>query len=429
MREALDDYAAQLLGSGIANAAAVVVADSDRTLCEASYGAPRDALWPIASIGKGFAAVIALQLADEGAIRLGDPITSALPWFAVRGGDHGITWHHLLTHSSGIVASSDLAPASGFDAIALRDTALGFEPGGHRHYSNAGYRVIGVALEAVTGRSYGELVQRRVLDRLGLRAAAPTTTHALRPRVPPGAAPPFDDRPWLPEHGLVPAPWVEAAEADGCSCCTAAELVEFARALWRADPVLLSPAGHAAMREPHPPDEPPAYGYGLELDARGFGHGGDMLGHVSHMRVDVDAGLAVAAFASGLGGARSLGEAALAIAAGSAPAALEPLDTPPALADDGSGGAAQRRCVGRFRCHNPWLPTFAVAARAGALVLGTDWLDGSERLPLTPAGAAGFRVGEPAWTPERLCFDTLVDGVFQRALLSGTPYYRAYPAG
>jgi CubicO group peptidase (beta-lactamase class C family) len=36
------------------------------------------------------------------------------------------------------------------------------------HYSNVGYRAVGVALEAVTGESYGDLVQRRVLDQLDL---------------------------------------------------------------------------------------------------------------------------------------------------------------------------------------------------------------------------------------------------------------------
>ena len=31
----------------------------------------------------------------------------------------------------------------------------------HRHYSNVGYRAVGVALEAVTGERYGDLVQQR----------------------------------------------------------------------------------------------------------------------------------------------------------------------------------------------------------------------------------------------------------------------------
>ena len=417
----LDEHAATVLGSGVAAAAAVAVTDRDGTLIARSYGAGEDALWPIASIGKAFAAIIALQLADEGALDLHAPVRDALAWFPFP----AITPHHLLTHTAGVVESSDLAPASGYDVIALGATATGFAPGEHRRYSNVGYRAVGLVLEAVTGEPYGDLVQRRVLDRLGLRDAIPTMTHATRDRLPPGHVPRYDDRPWQPAHGLVPAPWVESAEADGCSCCTVEELAAFARALWREDPALLTPAGYAAMKTHWPPAEGSAYGYGLELHADGFGHGGDMLGHVAEMRVDVESGLGVVAFASGFRGARWLGAGALAICAGREPEAL-PDDAAERLADDGSGSARLRRCVGRYRAHNPWLPTFAVAARDGALVLGTDWMNGSDRIALTALGDDLFRVGDEPWTPERLRFDTLVDGAHQRAILSGTPYYRAF---
>jgi hypothetical protein len=72
------------------------------------------------------------------------------------------------------------------------------------------------------------------------------------------------------------------------------------------------------------------------------------------------------------------------------------------------------------------LPTFAIAAGEAGLAIDTDWLDGSSRTPLAPLGDDLFRVGEPEWTPERLRFDTIVGGRAQRAVLSGTPYYRAF---
>jgi len=53
-------------------------------------------------------------------------------------------------------------------------------------------------------------------------------------------------------------------------------------------------------------------------------------------------------------------------------------------------------------------------------------MNGSERLPLTPIDAGGFRVGEADWSPERMRFDTIIDGRAQRAVYSGTPYYRAF---
>jgi Beta-lactamase len=353
------------------------------------------------------------------------PSRDSLPWFSVRSRYAPITLHHLLTHTSGVIENSDRAPASGYDVVALADTKTGFAPGEHRHYSNVGYRAVGLALEAVTREAYGDLIKRRIFDRLGLSDSVPTTTHAIRIRVPPGHVPRFDDRPWRPEHGLVPAPWVESGEADGCSCCTVEELAAFARALWREDGSLLSAASFRALKTSWPPDEGLAYGYGLELEPPGFGHGGDMLGHVSHMRVDVESGLGVVACANGFAGAWWLGEGALAICAGGSPPTpdLEPGEP---LVDDGSGSEELRRCVGRYRAHNPWLPTFAVAAHDGALVFGLDWLNGSEREPLIALESGLFRIGGEPWTPERLRFDGLLNGTYQRAILSGTPYYRAF---
>ena len=132
------------------------------------------------------------------------------------------------------------------------------------------------------------------------------------------------------------------------------------------------------MRTAHAGEEE-RYGYGLTIEPGGFGHGGDMLGYVSYLWADTDAGLGAVALANGFGGAWDLGEGALAVARGEAPPdpALEP-DAP--LVDDGSCPPAWAAYPGRYRAHNPWLPTFAVAARDGGLVLGTDWVDLSERL-------------------------------------------------
>ena len=93
---------------------------------------------------------------------------------------------------------------------------------------------------------------------------------------------------------------------------------------------------------------------------------------------------------------------------------------------DGSCPTEWAAYPGRYRSHNPWLPTFVVAASRGGLVLGTDWLGGSERLWLSAVGDGRFRVGDAEWSPERLGFDRILDGRAHRAVYSGTPYYRAF---
>ena len=422
----LDAYGARVLEAGICPAVAVAVTDRERTLVARTYGAASpDALWPIASIGKSCAAVIALQLVEEGALDLHAPVSDHVPWLTIGDPSAPVTLHDLLTHTAGVVETSNLAPASTYDVIALAGLETGSAPGEHRRYSDVGYRAVGVVLEAVTGRSYGDLLQTRVLDRLGLRDAAPVMVHDTRRRLAGGHVPFYDDRPWRPEHGLAPAPWVESAEADGCLCFGLEDLATYLRALW-AGSDLLSPSSLELMKTAQPPhDDVWACGYGLDIHPDGFGHAGDMLGYVSFMRADDAVAVGVVAFANGLAGARAMAEGARAIAAGRPPRSPV-LEIEQPLVDDGTCPAPWAPYLGRYRAHNPWLPTFLIAAREGALILGSEWMDGSARRPLTAIGDGLFRVDDEPWSPERLRFDTVMAGRAQRALLSGQPYYRAF---
>jgi hypothetical protein len=239
----------------------------------------------------------------------------------------------------------------------------------------------------------------------------------------PGRVPAFDDRPWCPEHGTVPAPFVESVEADGCSCCGIEDLAAFVRTLWREDR-LLAAESFAAMKRPWPPHEGPDYGYGIIVDADGSTLQGDMPGYVCHGRVDTQAGFAVVACASGCGGASWLGETALELMSGREPPPLEATAADAPLIDDGTGPPRWRPYVGRYRAHSPWLPTFAVAANAGVLTFGSDWLDGSDRVPLSELTDGLFALGTVPWTPERLLLDAEVAGRTHRATLSGTEYLR-----
>jgi len=81
------------------------------------------------------------------------------------------------------------------------------------------------------------------------------------------------------------------------------------------------------------------------------------------------------------------------------------------------------RCyVGHYRAHNPWVSNFRIVVRKGKLLLIGAAGDEDELVPL-PGG--DFQVGtEP--TPERLRFDTLVDGEAWHVRLSGGDYYRFF---
>jgi hypothetical protein len=81
---------------------------------------------------------------------------------------------------------------------------------------------------------------------------------------------------------------------------------------------------------------------------------------------------------------------------------------------------------GRYRAHNPWVPMFTVILHKGRLwqIMPGD-ADGFDYLqPLTPLPDGSFRAGTDERTPERMRFDTIVDGKALRAKLSGADYYR-----
>src|SRR5947207_726019 len=62
---------------------------------------PRDALFPLASLGKPVAATALMMLVAEGRVGLTRAVRGYIPEFAGSGKD-GVCVHHLLTHTSGI---------------------------------------------------------------------------------------------------------------------------------------------------------------------------------------------------------------------------------------------------------------------------------------------------------------------------------------
>lgn len=226
----------------------VVVVDRDGVIAEHEFGwddltaetpMRRDRLFEIGSISKVATAAVVHQLIDEGLLALDTSLVEILPWFRVRGeeldDDFGqgerIQVRHLLHHSAGLVASVDAVPDEAAQLWSARETVVGSEAGTFFHYSNLGYLALGLVAEALTGERLVDLVQHRVLDRLGMSASVSAVTHDLRPLLAQGTEPLHDDRPWLPGDPLAPATWLEVAGADGNIAASAADLARFARML------------------------------------------------------------------------------------------------------------------------------------------------------------------------------------------------------
>lgn len=258
-----------------------------------------DHLFAIGSIGKSFTALAILQAQEAHLLDLHAPVKEYLRWFEVCSASSPITTHHLLTHSSGLPRGTDFSPDPRAEVYGLRVLSTGFAPGTHFWYSDLGYKVLGLVLEAVTGLSYAEAVRRQILLPLEMGNTFAATTSALRPRMAAGYRPLYDDRPYSPGQPLVPAHWVETNSGDGCIVSSAEDMAKFARMFLNEGRGphgrILSAAGYRRMVSPMIEQDGETYGYGLYLfEDEGYqmaGHGGDVPGYESYLWLDLSNGL------------------------------------------------------------------------------------------------------------------------------------------
>ncbi|MFP4173830.1 MAG: serine hydrolase domain-containing protein, partial [Candidatus Hydrogenedentota bacterium] len=141
----------------------------------------------IASLTKPFTAAAILALAEEGRLRVEDPLAKHLPGYPK--GD-AITLRHLLTHSAGIpnyTAKPEFQerpsmPWTPEDIMALfKDEPLDFEPGERYSYSNSGYYLLGQIVEEVTGKSFEAYLSDRFFEPLGMRHTGMHDPRAILP--------------------------------------------------------------------------------------------------------------------------------------------------------------------------------------------------------------------------------------------------------
>ena len=116
------------------------------------------------SMTKMFTGAAILQLAAQGRLRLSDPVAHYLHGFPPA--KERATIEQLATHTAGLIsAGADLAGDSR-DAF-VRDVAaapLESEPGARYRYSNAGFSLLAVLIEIVSGESYEEYLRRHVFE-------------------------------------------------------------------------------------------------------------------------------------------------------------------------------------------------------------------------------------------------------------------------
>jgi CubicO group peptidase (beta-lactamase class C family) len=126
------------------------------------------------SVGKQFTATAVMMLVEEGKVGLDDPLTKYFPDAPAAWKE--VTVRQLLSHTAGFTDYPDK-----FDfrkdwtedelLKMVEDIPLAYAPGTKWDYSNLGYLTLGILIHRVTGEFYGDFLQQRIFQPLGMQTA------------------------------------------------------------------------------------------------------------------------------------------------------------------------------------------------------------------------------------------------------------------
>ncbi|MCP4007661.1 MAG: beta-lactamase family protein [bacterium] len=301
----------------------VAVAHRGRVVFEQAFGSaggPRPrSLTPrhrfrVASHSKSFTAAGIMKLREAGRLRLDDPAGQYVDGLHPAVAEATLT--QLLSHSAGLIRDGsdagqwqDRRPfASERDLLSALAAPPVLEASTRLKYSNHGFGLIGLIIEAVTGESYGDWIRREIIDASKLRETDPDwppprgakVAHGHGTKLPLGrrVSVPGDN----PTRALAPATGFVS---------TAADLARFFATLDpEAKRSVLSPASRREMirrqwHDPHAP-VPRQYGLGIILgktaDWQWFGHSGGFQSCLSRTSVLPGRELTVSVVANAIDG-------------------------------------------------------------------------------------------------------------------------------
>ena len=228
----------------------------------------------IASGCKLFTAVAIAQLVEAEKLSfdslLQDVLDVSFPYF-----HEEITVHHLLTHTSGIPDYFDEEVMDDFEELWIKTPMYHirrlhdflplfqkeqqkFIPGEKFYYNNAGYIVLGLIVEKVSGMVFTDYIQQNILDRAGMQNSGYFALDALPAKTAIGYID-REDGTWKTNTYSLPV----QGGSDGGAFVTAEDMVLFWEAFMQNN--LLN--DKAILLTPHVHEEEESfYGYGVWIE-------------------------------------------------------------------------------------------------------------------------------------------------------------------
>ncbi|MCW3466004.1 serine hydrolase domain-containing protein [Chitinophaga nivalis] len=182
----LDSFFSTLFPPGLPGGA-VLIAKKGKVIYKRGFGVadivtrqpvtPRT-IFNTGSISKTFVAYGILKLAQQGRISLQDPLSRFFPDFDNKSIADSIRICHLLTHSSGLPDSREVAEHPVFYLTAT-DTAnfaplkktqqLHFSPGSQFEYSNPAFNGLALIIEKVSGQKWQQFIREQIFRPAGMQ--------------------------------------------------------------------------------------------------------------------------------------------------------------------------------------------------------------------------------------------------------------------
>ena len=305
---AADSIADAVIKRGRVAALSVAVIRGRDTLVMKGYGmadiendvpATARTVYRIGSVTKQFTSVAIMQLVEQGKLSLDDDVTKYVPNAPTHG--RRVLVRHLLNHTSGIPSYTDVGPEFGRvirldlskDSLiaTVKDDSLQFEPGSHFYYNNTGYFLLGMIIERVTGKPYGDYLRDALFAPNGLTSTVYCSVMPLIKHRAQG----YEGRP----TGIVNAPYIsmDLPYAAGSLCSSVGDLAAWTRLLHSRK--LVKDSSLVAMTTPAKlaSGRPMQYGFGLFMDTVGthrrIHHGGGINGFISELAYYPDDSLTV----------------------------------------------------------------------------------------------------------------------------------------
>lgn len=241
----------------------------------------------VGSMYKMLTSVAVLQLVEQDRIALDTPIARYLPKYPNKALADQLTVRHLLTHTGGTgdifteeftQKREQLHEHSDYVTLFGKRAAT-FAPGAQEEYSNYGYVLLGAIIEAVTTKSYHQVIEENILKPAGMQDTGTEPEGLIAPKLSIGymrTETGLEDN----RHTL---PWRGTAAGGGYS--TTGDLIRFGTALLQGR--LLSAKSLAQATQSQVPSQ--LYGFGFQLGGKAetayFGHDGGAQGMSGALRI------------------------------------------------------------------------------------------------------------------------------------------------